>query len=98
MQQSEQSPHWRSVEGGGGSEAARTVVVTNELGGDTLTYVVDRLSLVDQEALRAALETRQKAARAAAILAMVGIVNVPIIKVSVDRWAPACSNALSIEA
>ena len=37
-------------------------------------------------ALRAALETRQKAARAAAILAMVGIVNVPIIKVSVDLW------------
>ena len=37
-------------------------------------------------ALRAALETRQKAARAAAILAMVGIVNVPIIKVSVDMW------------
>lgn len=37
-------------------------------------------------ALRAALETRQKAARAAAILAMIGIVNVPIIKVSVDMW------------
>jgi len=37
-------------------------------------------------ALRAALETRQKAARAAAILALVGIVNVPIIKVSVDMW------------
>ena len=37
-------------------------------------------------ALRAALETRQKAARAAAILAMVGIVNVPIIKVTVDMW------------
>lgn len=37
-------------------------------------------------ALRAALETRQKAARAAAILAMVGIVNVPIIKLSVDMW------------
>jgi heme exporter protein C len=37
-------------------------------------------------ALRAALETRQKAARAAAILAMVGIINVPIIKVSVDMW------------
>ncbi|MEM1147266.1 MAG: cytochrome c biogenesis protein CcsA [Pseudomonadota bacterium] len=37
-------------------------------------------------ALRAALETRQKAARAAAILAMIGFVNVPIIKVSVDMW------------
>ena len=37
-------------------------------------------------ALRAALETRQKAARAAAILAMVGLINIPIIKVSVDMW------------
>ena len=37
-------------------------------------------------ALRAALETRQKAARAGAILAMVGAVNVPIIKFSVDIW------------
>jgi len=37
-------------------------------------------------ALRAALETRQKAARAAAILAMVGFINIPIIKVSVDMW------------
>ena len=37
-------------------------------------------------ALRAALETRQKAARAAAILAMVGMVNVPISKVSGDMW------------
>ena len=38
-------------------------------------------------ALRAALETRQKAARAGAILAMVGIINVPLIRVSVDIWA-----------
>jgi len=38
-------------------------------------------------ALRAALETRQKAARAGAILAMVGAVNVPLIKFSVDLWA-----------
>jgi heme exporter protein C len=37
-------------------------------------------------ALRAALETRQKAASAAAILAMVGFINIPIIKVSVDMW------------
>lgn len=37
-------------------------------------------------ALRAAIETRQKAARAAAILAMVGFINLPIIKVSVDMW------------
>ena len=38
-------------------------------------------------ALRAALETRQKAARAGAILAMVGVINVPLIRVSVDIWA-----------
>ncbi len=37
-------------------------------------------------ALRSAMTTRQKAARAGAILAMVGIINVPIIKVSVDLW------------
>lgn len=38
-------------------------------------------------ALRAAMDTRQKAARAGAILAMVGAINVPIIKFSVDLWA-----------
>ena len=38
-------------------------------------------------ALRAAMETRQKAARAGAILAMVGAVNVPLIKFSVDIWS-----------
>jgi len=38
-------------------------------------------------AIRAAMDTRQKAARAGAILAMVGIINVPIIKFSVDIWA-----------
>jgi len=38
-------------------------------------------------ALRAAMDTRQKAARAGAILAMVGAVNVPLIKFSVDIWA-----------
>ena len=38
-------------------------------------------------ALRAAMDTRQKAARAGAILAMVGVLNVPIIKFSVDIWA-----------
>ncbi|MEM8633771.1 MAG: heme ABC transporter permease CcmC [Pseudomonadota bacterium] len=35
-------------------------------------------------ALRAAMDTRQKAARAGAILAMVGIVNVPLIRFSVE--------------
>lgn len=36
--------------------------------------------------LRMALDTRQKAARAGAILAMVGVINVPLIKFSVDIW------------
>lgn len=36
--------------------------------------------------LRMVLETRQKAARAGAILAMIGLVNVPLIKFSVDIW------------
>ncbi|MEM1086654.1 MAG: heme ABC transporter permease CcmC [Pseudomonadota bacterium] len=38
-------------------------------------------------ALRAAMDTRQKAARAGAILAMVGVINIPIIRVSVDIWS-----------
>ena len=38
-------------------------------------------------AIRAAMDTRQKAARAGAILAMVGVLNVPVIKFSVDIWA-----------
>ena len=38
-------------------------------------------------ALRSAMETRQKAARAGAILAMVGVINVPLIKFSVDIWS-----------
>ncbi|MAN47319.1 MAG: cytochrome c biogenesis protein CcsA [Alphaproteobacteria bacterium] len=37
-------------------------------------------------ALRAAMDTRQKAARAGAILAMVGAINVPLIKFSVDLF------------
>ena len=37
-------------------------------------------------ALWGALEDRTKAARAAAILALVGVVNLPIIKFSVDWW------------
>ncbi len=37
-------------------------------------------------ALWQAIEDRQKAAKAAAILALVGAVNVPIIKFSVDWW------------
>lgn len=38
-------------------------------------------------ALRAAMDTRQKAARAGAILAMVGAINVPLIKFSVDMFS-----------
>ncbi len=37
-------------------------------------------------ALRGALENPQGAARAAAILAVVGVVNIPVIKFSVDWW------------
>ncbi|MBY9065885.1 heme ABC transporter permease CcmC [Hyphomonas sp. WL0036] len=37
-------------------------------------------------ALRAAMDSRQKAARAGAILAMVGAINVPLIKFSVDLF------------
>ena len=37
-------------------------------------------------ALRSALEDEQKAARAAAILALVGLINLPIVKFSVDWW------------
>ena len=37
-------------------------------------------------ALQAAIEDEQKAARAAAILALVGLINLPIVKFSVDWW------------
>ena len=37
-------------------------------------------------ALRAAMETQQSAARAAGILAIVGVVNIPIIHFSVEWW------------
>jgi heme exporter protein C len=37
-------------------------------------------------ALHAAIEDEQKAARAAAILALVGLINLPIIRFSVDWW------------
>jgi heme exporter protein C len=36
--------------------------------------------------LRAAMETREGAARASAILALVGLINIPVIKFSVDWW------------
>lgn len=37
-------------------------------------------------ALRASLDDEAKAARAAAILALVGVINIPIVKFSVDWW------------
>jgi len=37
-------------------------------------------------ALRAAMENRESAGRASALLALVGVVNLPIIKYSVDWW------------
>ena len=37
-------------------------------------------------ALRGALDDEQKAARAAAILALVGLINLPIVKFSVEWW------------
>lgn len=37
-------------------------------------------------ALRSAIEDEQKAARAAAVLGLVGLINVPIVKFSVDFW------------
>jgi heme exporter protein C len=37
-------------------------------------------------ALRSAMENRESAGRASAILALVGVVNLPIIKYSVDWW------------
>ncbi len=49
-------------------------------------------------ALRAAMETRQKAARAGAILAMVGAINLPLIKFSVDLFASLHQDASVITA
>lgn len=37
-------------------------------------------------ALRSALDDEQKAARAAAILALVGLINLPVVKFSVEWW------------
>ncbi|WP_298158943.1 heme ABC transporter permease [Brevundimonas sp.] len=37
-------------------------------------------------ALRASLDDEQKAARAAAVLGLVGLINLPIVKFSVDWW------------
>ncbi|MEL7451966.1 MAG: heme ABC transporter permease CcmC [Pseudomonadota bacterium] len=49
-------------------------------------------------ALRAAMDTRQKAARAGAILAMVGVINVPLIKFSVDWFTSLHQDASVIRA
>jgi heme exporter protein C len=44
------------------------------------------LLFVGYIALRAAIDDEAKAARAAAILALIGLINLPIIKFSVDWW------------
>ncbi len=44
------------------------------------------LFYVGYMALRAAIDDEQKAARAAAVLALVGSINLPIVKFSVDWW------------
>jgi heme exporter protein C len=44
------------------------------------------LLFVGYMALRSALDDEAKAARAAAILALVGLINLPIVKFSVDWW------------
>ena len=49
-------------------------------------------------ALRAAMDTRQKAARAGAILAMVGAINVPLIKFSVDLFTSLHQDASVVTA
>lgn len=49
-------------------------------------------------ALRAAMDSRQKAARAGAILAMVGALNVPLIKFSVDLFTSLHQGASVITA
>jgi heme exporter protein C len=49
-------------------------------------------------ALRTAMDTRQKAARAGAILAMVGAINVPLIKFSVDLFTSLHQDASVITA
>ena len=50
------------------------------------SVVVLFLFYVAYMALRAAIDDEQKAARAAAVLGLVGLVNLPIVKFSVDWW------------
>jgi heme exporter protein C len=49
-------------------------------------------------ALQAAIEDEAKAARAGAILALVGVVNLPIVKFSVDWWSTLHQGASVIRA
>ena len=44
------------------------------------------LLFVSYMALRASIEDEAKAARAAEILALIGLINLPVIKFSVDWW------------
>ena len=55
-------------------------------GSRTLTALFLFFLFLGYMALRAAMDSRQKAARAGAILAMVGALNVPLIKFSVDMF------------
>ena len=50
------------------------------------SVLVLMLFYVGYMALRAAIDDEHKAGRAAAILALVGLVNLPIVKFSVDWW------------
>lgn len=47
-------------------------------------------------ALHAAIEDEAKAARAGAVLALVGLVNLPIVKFSVDWWSTLHQSASSV--
>lgn len=50
------------------------------------SVLVLQLFYLGYMALRGALEDEQKAARSAAILALVGVINLPVVKFSVDWW------------
>lgn len=58
-----------------------------EWDGRMASMLVLFLLFIGYMALRAALDDDRQAARAGAILAMVGVVNVPVVKFSVDWWS-----------
>jgi heme exporter protein C len=51
-----------------------------------MSELVLLLFYVGYMALRASIDDEQKAARAAAVLGLVGLINLPIVKFSVDWW------------